>query len=150
MKIIQLRSNNVKRLTAVQITPTGDLVVIGGKNGAGKSSVLDSIMFAMAGKDSLPAMPVRRGASKAKVELDLGDIVVVRTFTPGGGTNLTVKSKDGRKFPSPQTLLDSLTGRLSFDPLEFSRQKPDEQAEVLRSLVGLDFEKIDLEYQKLY
>ena len=43
MKIVELRAENVKKLRAVQIKPDGSLVVIGGQNGAGKTSVLDSI-----------------------------------------------------------------------------------------------------------
>ena len=39
MKIIQLEARNVKRLKAVEIRPDGNVIVIGGKNGAGKSSV---------------------------------------------------------------------------------------------------------------
>jgi hypothetical protein len=150
MKIIKLTSQNVKRLSAVEITPTGDLVVIGGANDAGKSSVLDSIMYAMAGGDSLPQKPVRRGATKAKVQLDLGDLIVTRTFTAAGGTSLTVQGKDGKKYGSPQAVLNALTGRLSFDPLDFSRQDPKVQAEILRSMVGLDFKDLDSEYSRLF
>ena len=39
MKIIRLSAENVKRLVAVEIEPTGNLVEITGKNGAGKTSV---------------------------------------------------------------------------------------------------------------
>lgn len=143
MKIIKLSSRNVKRLSAVEITPEGALVVIGGKNGAGKSSVLDSIMYALAGGDSLPKMPVRRGEEKAKVRLDLGDFVVSRSFTAAGGTSLAITGRDGIKYSSPQALLDGLTGKLTFDPLEFSRQRPAVQADTLRALVGLDLKAMD-------
>src|ERR1035441_8426583 len=77
-KIIKLTSENVKRLQAVEITPDGNVVVIGGKNGAGKSSVLDSIEYALGG-DTADRMPVRRGEEKAKIVLDLGEIIVKRT-----------------------------------------------------------------------
>ena len=36
MKIVKLTAENVKRISAVTITPDGNLTVIGGKNGAGK------------------------------------------------------------------------------------------------------------------
>lgn len=150
MKILKLSSRNVKRLSAVEITPDGAVVVIGGKNGAGKSSVLDSITYALAGGDSLPKMPVRRGEDKARVRLDLGDYVVTRTFTAAGGTSLAITGKDGLKFSSPQALLDGLTGKLTFDPLEFSRQRPAQQAETLRALVGLDLRAVEQQEAKLF
>lgn len=150
MKIIKLTSENVKRLRAVEITPTGNVVTIGGRNGAGKTSVLDSIWYALAGGKSLPEMPVRKGAKHATVEVDLDDLVVRRTFTATGGTSLAVMSKDGVQQKSPQAILDALVGKLTFDPLEFSRQQPREQAETLRVLVGLDFQKQDQEREALF
>lgn len=149
MKIIQLNSENVKRIQAVEIKPDGNVIVIGGKNGAGKSSVLDSIQWALGG-DPGAKMPVRKGEEKAKIVANLGDIVVTRTITPSGGGTLVVKNADGIRQDSPQTILDKLVGKLTFDPLEFSRQKPKQQAETLRALVGLDFTEHDKEREKWF
>lgn len=81
MKIIKLVAENVKRLHAVEVTP-GDapLITIGGKNGAGKSSVLDSIAYAMGGEKLVPSEPIRAGETEARVVVDLGDLVVTRKF----------------------------------------------------------------------
>lgn len=150
MQIVQLTAENVKRLSAVQITPKGNVVVIAGQNDAGKTSVLDAIMYGLAGGGSLPSMPVRRGQKKARVELDLGELVVKRTFTESGGTALVVSNKNGLRYPSPQAILDALVGRLTFDPLAFSRQAPKEQAATLQQLVGLDFTKQEEEHRQLF
>jgi hypothetical protein len=149
MKIIQLKSENVKRLHAVEIKPDGNMIVIGGKNGAGKSSVLDSIQWALGGQPDAK-MPVRKGEEKAKIVADLGEIVVTRTITPTGGGTLVVRNADGVPQTSPQKILDALVGKLAFDPLEFSRQKPQQQAETLRALVGLDFKQHDADHEKVY
>ncbi len=150
MKIIKLQTENVKRLQAVEITPGGgNMVVIGGKNGAGKSSVLDSIEFALGG-DPSAKMPVRRGEDKARIVVDLGDLVIKRVFTAAGGTSLVVTDADGRKQSTPQAILDKLVGRLTFDPLAFSREKPKEQAEILRQLLGLDFTALDTQRQTAF
>ena len=118
MKIIKLVTQNVKRIKAVEITPEGSLVVIGGNNAQGKTSVLDSIMYALGGASTLPPKPLRQGAKKGKVVLDLGEIKVTRTIT--SKTNqLVVESADGEKYTSPQAILDKLTGKLTFDPLTF-------------------------------
>lgn len=53
MKIVSLTAENVKKLTVVEITPAGNLVQITGKNGQGKSSVLDAIWWALAGRITL-------------------------------------------------------------------------------------------------
>ncbi len=149
MKIIALEAENVKHLRVVNISPDGALVVIGGDNEQGKTCVLDSIEYALNGARSIPIKPIRQGQSKARVVLNLGDIVVTRTFT-SKGTNLIVKNKDGATFPSPQAMLDKLVGQLSFDPLEFSKMDAGKQSEVLKHLVGLDFDSLNAEYRKRF
>lgn len=125
MKIISLQAENVKRLTAVSITPDGNLVQITGRNGQGKTSVLDAIWWALEGAANIQAEPIRKGADEARIRLDLGEYVVTRTFTrkDGGGftTGIAVESADGARFPSPQKMLDKLLGSLSFDPLDVAR-----------------------------
>lgn len=151
-KLIRIQSENIKRLFCVEIEPTGNVIFIGGKNGHGKSSLLDSIelLFTNTIGSKTPKMPVRRGEEKGRIIGEIDDLIIKRTFTAAGGDSLVVTDKDGAKKSSPQTLLDKLTGKLTFDPLEFSRQRPPEQAETLRKLVGLDFTEHDKQHQKLY
>lgn len=137
MKIIQFQAENVKRLKVVQIRPTGNVVMITGANGEGKSSVIDTIYYTLAGSAGLPSQPIRTGEDHAFGRLDLGEFVVTRKFTPSG-TTLTVEAANGARFASPQKLLDGLLGTLSFDPLAFSRMAPKQQLETLRSMVKLD------------
>ncbi len=150
MKIVSLTAENFKRLKAIMIKPDGSTVIVGGKNGAGKTSALDAIKAALGGRRNCPEEPVRRGTSKAEIVLETDDFTVVRNFTAKGATNLTVTAAGGGIFTSPQAMLDSLVGSLSFDPLEFSRMKPLDQAEVVRQLVGLDFTKHDQTRAGLY
>ena len=149
MKIIELQAENLKRLRAVDITPDGTLQIIGGKNAQGKSSVLDAIWLALgggkAGKET--TLPIRDGESKASVTLDLGDLVVTRSWTQKG-TSLKVTSKDGAVYGSPQKMLDELVGRLSFDPLEFTRLSAREQRDALLDLVDLDVDVDALEAER--
>lgn len=144
LTIVELRATNVKRLRAVAIRPdhAGNLVVLSGRNGAGKSSVLDSIVMALGGKDHVCKRPLREGAERGEVVVDLGSLVVLRTFTPGGGTSLVVRNREGARFSNPQTMLDALLGRLTFDPLAFARASAKDRAETLRNLVGLDLTEI--------
>lgn len=150
-KIIELKSRNVKRLRAVTIRPDGSTVVIGGANDQGKSSVLDSIMYALGGGHALPEKPLRRGAEDGEVRLDLGDIEVVRTFQEDGGSELVVRSTEhDAKLASPQSILDKLCASIAFDPLEFARKQSGEQVDLVKQAGGLDFEELDEKRAELY
>lgn len=148
LKIIELKAENIKKLVAVSIKPDGNVVELTGKNGQGKTSVLDAISWALEGASVIHGEPIRKGQTKAWVTLDLGDIVVKRTFKKGedGQTtsSITVESKEGATFKSPQAMLDAMLGKLAFDPLAFARMTPKDQFDILKKLVpGVDFEKID-------
>ena len=149
MKIIEFKSENFKRLKAVEISPDGTIQVITGRNAQGKSSVLDAIWLALGGGHAArsTAQPIRDGEDEASVTLDLGDLTVTRTWK-GERTTLTVMDADGNKYRSPQSVLDGLVGRLSFDPLEFTRQTDKEQLEALLSLVDLPFDLEELDEQR--
>lgn len=149
LKIIKLQAENFKRLKAVEIKPTGEVVMLTGKNGEGKSSVLDSIMAALAGEKKLPKEPIRKGEKKAKICVDLGEFKVERTCTQKS-SYLTVTSKDGLKYTSPQQMLDKLVGSLSFDPLDFVHMDNKQQVSILKDLIGLDFTEADNKREDIY
>ncbi len=155
MKIIALQAENIKKLTAVEIIPNGNLVQITGKNGQGKTSVLDSIWWALAGATHIQAEPIRKGATRARIRLDLGEIIVTRTFKPKSDgdytSSINVENADGVKFPSPQTMLDNLLGQLTFDPLAFTRLDVKEQFKTLARFVpDIDFDAVQAEHQADY
>lgn len=148
-KITSLEVENVKRIKAIRIVPHGSTVVIGGENDQGKSSVLDSIMYALSGGKSLPALPLRNGSKKGHVKMTIdgtehGSLIVERTFTERGSA-LVITTKDGYEAPTPQKILNDLCGLLAFDPLAFTREQPKQQLDSLRSLVGIDTTALDNE-----
>lgn len=148
MKIIELRAENFKRLVVANIRPDGNMVQLTGKNRQGKSSVLDAMWAAFAGKDACPSVPIRQGADEAVIRVDCGDLIVTRNFRHAKEgsdftTRITVENKDGARYGKPQDVLDKLLGELSFDPLEFARMKAKNQFQALRRFVpGIDFEQI--------
>jgi len=156
VKVARLEVENVKRIVAVDITPEGELVVVGGQNGAGKTSLLDAIAYAIGGKKLVPAKPLREGAKKGsvKVTLDSG-LIVERKFRKNAASGaieseIVVTDAEGTPQKSPQALLDSLFGSLSFDPLAFSRMSPAEQRDISREVVGLDTGELDAKIEKVF
>lgn len=151
MKIIGLIAENVKRIRIVEVRPkSASVIVVGGQNDQGKSSLLDCIEMALGGKGTHPREPLRRGARRGRVVVELEDLIVTRTFAAGGGTELKVESKAGKRFPSPQAMLDKLFSSLTFDPLSFERQDAEQQSDTVRRIVGLDFRELDERRQSLY
>jgi DNA repair exonuclease SbcCD ATPase subunit len=151
LKIIKLVANNIKKLKAIEITPKGNVIRITGKNGAGKTSVLEAIEYALAGSKDIPSEPIRKGEEKGETGLDLGEYIVTRKFTKNGENSyLEVKNKEGAKFPSPQALLDKIIGDVSFNPIDF--MKANNRDEMLLDIAGLSgkLEELDSKRTELY
>lgn len=147
LHIVSLEAESFKRLRAVRIKPDGSVVQITGRNGQGKSSVIDAIAAALGGGREAPDMPIRKGNKRASVTIDLGELIVERSFTPSGAS-LKVTSKDGAAIKSPQALLDSLVGNLAFDPLHFIHLDPREQLATLKKVAGLEAALAQVEQER--
>lgn len=160
LRILRLEAENVKRLKAVEITPTGELVTITGKNGQGKTSVLDCILWALGGTKPIQWKPIRDGEAGAIIVLDLGNddglkLRVTRRFLAKEDgeytTSLKVVNEDGFRPEGEQTLLNTIVGALSFDPSAFIRAKPEDQVSLLKSVIpGADFDKIAKRRKEAY
>lgn len=149
--IVSLEAQNVKKLKAIRIEPDGSMVVIGGKNAQGKSSVLDTIMFALVGGRKLPSKPVRDGEEKATAVVETQDLIIKKTISPGGASTLKVERKDvGATLNKPQSLLDRIASTIGFDPLAFSRKPGKEQGKSLMDLLGLDFSDLNERHREAY
>ena len=147
-RLIEVRAHNVKALKAVAIRVDGKPVFkISGRNGQGKSSVLDAVAMALAGPAAFPEKPIRAGESEAEIFLDFSDLKLTRKIfakEDGRGVTHTLKLdfRDGKKPKEKQTVLDALRGSpIADDPLEFATLKPKERFDLLKQLVpDFDFE----------
>lgn len=150
VKITAFEAENVKRVKAVQLEPAQDgLTVIGGRNGQGKTSVLDAIAWALGGARMCPTDARREGAAgdpRLRVELSNG-IVVERK---GKASALKVTDPMGRK--SGQALLDSFVETLALDLPKFMNASDKEKAETLLGIIGVGdrLAELDAERQRLY
>jgi DNA repair exonuclease SbcCD ATPase subunit len=149
MKIIQLTAENIKKLRAVEIEPTGPVVTLTGRNEAGKSTVLESIMMALRGAKFDPAEPITRGEEKGSIKIDLGDYEIILNLTQKG-RYLTMYNKEGVKVSAPQKILDEIVGPISFDPVAFLSKPEKEQLQILLDLLEIDITELDSRKKKLY
>jgi len=149
MRIIKFVAENIMKLTAIEIVPKDNLVELRGGNAQGKSSVLDAIVMALKGEKEIPQQPIKKGADKGKIILDVGEYKITRSFTKEG-SYLKIESADGKTVKSPQKFLDELIGKVSFDPLEFIND-PDEKKQrlTLLRLIGVDVDALNKKEKQL-
>lgn len=150
MKINTLEIENVKRVKAVKLEPSANgLTIIGGKNGQGKTSVLDAIMWGLGGDKFRPSVPAREGAlvpPSIHIELDNG-LVVERK-----GVNSALKVVDATGKKSGQKLLDAFISKLALNLPAFLSASDKEKADTLLKIIGVGAQLKILEEQekKLY
>lgn len=146
VKINQLELENVKRIKAVKVEPTQNgLTVIGGKNGQGKTSVLDAIAWALGGDTFKPSRPQNDKSvvpPHLKVELSNG-IVVERK-----GKNSVLKVTDTTGKKAGQTLLDSFIEKLALNVPKFMASSDKEKANTLLQIIGVGPQLMELERQE--
>lgn len=135
VKINALELENVKRIKAVKIDPTQNgLTIIGGDNNQGKTSVLDSIAWALGGDKNKPSNVAREGSTippVLKVTLSNG-IIVERK---GKNSSLKVTDPSGKK--AGQNLLNSFIEQLALDLPKFMNKSNKEKADVLLNIIGV-------------
>lgn len=141
---------NFKGLKLIDLSVDDKSIVqIAGRNGQGKSSLLDSIIAAIAGSKAKDLIdPIRTGERSATVKITLDDgTTIQKKWKRNGSPTLFIapKPKGGE-----QTYLNSLFGPNQFDPLEFLRWKSKEQTEFFLRVLGIDFSGIELEKSKVY
>ncbi len=146
MKINSLQIENVKRVKAVKIEPTKDgLTIIGGKNNQGKTSVLDSIAWALGGNKFKPTSAQREDSilpPNIKLEMDNGLIVERK----GKNSDLKVIDPSGQK--AGQALLDSFIEELALNLPKFMESSNKEKADTLLQIIGVGEQLFELEKQE--
>ena len=153
--ILKAHIENFRKMTFFdQEIPLGGITLLG-ENGEGKSSILDAIYFALAGKSG--SIPLTKGEKKGVVELELKDgTKVSRRFRVNRNnenevtTELRVTSPDGELVRRPQEYLNNLLGSAIVDPTKIINMKGKERVDTLKVALGLDFSKLDDERGRLF
>lgn len=144
--INKLEIENVKRIKAVKIEPSATgLTVIGGNNNQGKTSVLDSIAWALGGNKYKPSKAEREGSMvppTLKITMSNGLIVERK----GKNSSLKVVDPNGQK--AGQQLLDSFVEELAINLPKFMDSTPKDKANTLLQIIGVGDQLAELELKE--
>lgn len=150
VKINELLIENVKRVKAVQFEPSADgLTIIGGRNGQGKTSVLDAIAWALGGNNYKPSVPERDGALvPPNLHLELSNGLIVERK----GKNSTLKVTDPNGNKSGQQLLNEFVSTLALDLPKFINGSDKDKADSLLKILGIGdvLSQLDTKENQLY
>lgn len=142
--IESLEITNFQRISAVKIEPTNSVILLFGKNAAGKTSILDAIETGFCKFNAkFIKRPIRDGAGRADIKIQLTDGTQLhQKFTPSGPT-LTGKKANGDKLG--QRDLDQALSVLGVDAASFIMAGEKKQLETLLSIVELPFVPAELD-----
>ncbi|MFC2420886.1 MAG: AAA family ATPase [Dialister invisus] len=150
VKINELLIENVKRVKAVQFEPSADgLTIIGGRNGQGKTSVLNAIAWALGGNNYKPSVPERDGALvPPNLHLELSNGLIVERK----GKNSTLKVTDPNGNKSGQQLLNEFVSTLALDLPKFINGSDKDKADSLLKILGIGdvLAQLDTKENQLY
>lgn len=150
IKINKLEIENVKRVRAVKMQPAqSGLTIVGGNNNQGKTSVLDSIAWALGGNAFRPSQAEREGSAiPPHLHIVLSNGLVVERK----GKNSDLKVTDPRGQKAGQQLLDSFIEKLALDLPKFMESSDAEKASTLLNIIGVGKElaKLELQEKEIY
>ena len=150
IKINKLEIENVKRIKAVKIEPTASgLTIVGGNNNQGKTSVLDSIAWALGGEKYRPSQPQREGSTiPPTLHIVLNNGLIVER--KGKNSSLKVTDPSGNK--GGQQLLNEFVEQLALDLPKFMEASGREKAQTLLKIIGVgdQLAALDQEENELY
>ncbi|MDD6046077.1 MAG: AAA family ATPase [bacterium] len=146
IKINKLEIENVKRVKATRFEPEENgLTVIGGKNGQGKTSVLDAITWALGGDRYRPTHAQRDGSVLPPyIHVVLSNGLVVER--KGKNSDLKVIDPNGRK--GGQQLLNEFVEELALNLPRFMQASGREKADTLLRIIGVGDRLHELEQQE--
>ena len=148
IKINELQLENVKRIKAVKLEPAQNgLTVIGGKNGQGKTSVIDSIAWALGGDKYRPSEPQRTGSVIPPIlHIELSNGLIVERK----GKNSALKVIDPNGNKGGQQLLNEFIEQFALDLPKFMQGTSKEKAEILLQVIGVGEQLYEIENREIY
>lgn len=146
LKINKLEIENVKRIKAVKLEPRENgLTIIGGNNNQGKTSVLDSIAWALGGEKYKPSQAAREGSAiPPTLHIVMNNGLVVER--KGKNSALKVTDPSGQK--AGQQLLNEFVEQLALDLPKFMESSGKEKAKTLLQIIGVGDQLAEMEKEE--
>ncbi|MCE5219482.1 AAA family ATPase [bacterium] len=144
-----LEVENVKRIRAVSLNCAGQsLVVIGGRNGQGKTSLLDTVAWDLGGDRFRPSNPLREGAEKMASKVVLSNGLIVERKGINGALKVTSPTDKGG-----QQLINEFVSTFALDMPAFMGATDAQKAQMLLDVypgLGAEVKRLNEDAKRIY
>jgi predicted ATP-dependent endonuclease of OLD family len=145
LKFIHLDLENFKNIRKTEVEIGGKSIMIVGRNGQGKSSLIQALMSPLDTKQR-PTEPITVGEEKASISVTIGGkqggeekeyILDIHFTEKDKKGRLVVKDAlTGELIKSPASFLDSIIGNVSFHVTKWLGESKENKLKLLKDLTG--------------
>lgn len=136
MKITKLYIKNLYGIN--EFNCDGSSIELDGKNGSGKTSVIDAIRFALTNKSGRKYV-VRSGETEGEILIETDSGLRINRKARTNQIDYKSVKKDGHEIGSPEAFLRDLFSPLQLSPVEFMQMPEREQNRILLDMIDYDW-----------
>ena len=141
MNITKIKIKNLFGISEYEAD--GSSVELAGKNGAGKTSVIDAIRYALTNKSDRKYI-VRRGETEGEILIETDNGLRINRKARTTQADYKSVKKDGREVGSPESFLRDIFTPLQLNPVEFISLPEKQQNAIILDMIEYpwDMQKI--------
>ena len=137
MKISKIKIRNLYGITEQELS--GGSVELTGENGAGKSSVIDAIRYALTNKSDRKYI-IRNGETEGEILIETDSGLSIDRKARTAQTDYKSIKQNGVAVGSPEAFLKTLFVPLQLNPMEFIQMSEKEQNTVILNMIHYDWD----------
>lgn len=137
MKVKKIKIKNLFGITEYEAN--GKSLELVGENGAGKTSVIDAIRYALTNKSDREYI-VRKGETEGEIIIETDNGLRINRKPRTNQADYKSVKKDGREVGSPESFLKDIFTPLQLNPIEFMGMGKKEQNSIILDMIQFNWD----------
>ncbi|WP_312443273.1 AAA family ATPase, partial [Lacrimispora sp.] len=137
MKCVKIKIRNLFGIKEYEMG--GESIELSGKNGAGKTSVIDAIRYGLTNKSDRDYI-VRNGENEGEIIIETDNGIRIDRKSRTSQADYKSVKKDGRELGSPESFLRDIFTTLQLSPVEFMEMDKKQQNAIILDMIEYDWD----------
>lgn len=137
MKCVKIKIKNLFGIREYEMN--GQSVELSGKNGAGKTSVIDAIRYGLTNKSDRDYI-IRNGENEGEILIETDNGIRIDRKSRANQADYKSVKKDGREVGSPESFLRDIFTTLQLSPVEFMEMDKKQQNAIILDMIEYDWD----------